>query len=635
MKFLQPADLESYCQLLQQQKKEKCTMPCVRICFGTGCLANGSQKVYEAFKKEALERGLCLQVDISVNSTGCHGFCEHGPLVSVEPGNIFYQKVRPEDVPEIVEETILKGNVVKHLLYRDPNTKKFAISDKDVPFYAHQTRIALRHSGAINPEKIDDYIAVGGYKGLAKALSITPLHIVQTIIDSGLRGRGGGGFLTGRKWQAARNAEDPLRYVVANGDEGDPGAFMDRSLMEGDPYCIIEGMTIGAFAIGAQKGFIYVRNEYPLAVKHLGMAIRDAREAGLLGKNILGSGFSFDIELYRGGGAFVCGESTALMASIEGRVGVPRVKYIRSTEKGLWDHPTVLNNVETWANVPAIIDKGVSWFRQYGTEASPGTKIFSLVGKIKNSGLVEVPMGTPLRSIIFNIGGGILKNRSLKAVQTGGPSGGCIPESLLDLPVDFDRLAGVGSMMGSGGMIVMDDHTCMVDVARYFIDFLVTESCGKCAPCREGLVEMQTILHRLTEGRGEKGDTSRLKTIAQFLPDTALCGLGKTASNPVLSTLRYFPEEYEEHENQHFCRAGVCSRMYTPSIIRSKCIGCGACQANCVASAITGKDRDIRVIHADKCITCGTCLDMCRFNAIHISPVHEECAATAKGRDKS
>lgn len=619
MTFNTPSDLREYRRKLQEEKTAA-TIPSVRICFGTGCIASGSRDVYRAFEKELKERKLNVNLQISLDSTGCHGFCEHGPLVTINPGNIFYQKVKPSDVQSIIDETILGQKTISHLLYRDPNTKKSTTEAQQIPFYSHQTRIALRNSGELNPEKIDDYILADGYEALLRAFETGPEHVLQEIIDSGLRGRGGGGFSTGKKWQSARKIESDIRYVVANGDEGDPGAFMDRSLMEGDPHSVIEGMAIGAYVIGANQGFIYVRDEYPLAVKHLSMAIKEARKVGLLGNNILGSGFSFDIEVYRGGGAFVCGESTALMASIEGRVGVPRVKYIRSTEKGLWEKPTVLNNVETWANIPPIISKGASWFRSLGTETSPGTKIFSLVGKVKNSGLVEVPMGTTLRTIIFDIGGGTLKNRPFKAVQTGGPSGGCIPESFLDLPVDFDHLADVGSMMGSGGMIVMDERSCMVDVARYFVDFLVTESCGKCTPCREGLMEMQRILHKLTRGKGEAGDTERLRAIAENMPETALCGLGKTAANPVLSTLRYFSEEYEEHEKEHFCRAGVCQGMYEPFILRNKCIGCGACQANCSTGAISGNDRDIRKIDHDKCITCGMCLEVCRFEAIEPRP---------------
>lgn len=590
----------------------------VRVCCGTGCRANGSLEVLEEFKRLISRESYSTDRPVVAGPTGCHGFCEHGPIVIIEPGNIFYQQVQKSDVEEIFNRTIREGILIKRLLYSDPATGKESATTDDVPFYARQSRRVLSLSGTVDPESISGYISHGGYSALEKALSMDPRSVIEEIKSSGLRGRGGGGFPTGMKWESCSGSDEKVRYVVANGDEGDPGAFMDRSLMEGDPHSILEGMIIGGYAIGACKGFIYVRAEYPLAVDHLDKAIRQAREKGYLGDNIMGSGFSFDIETYKGGGAFVCGESTALMASIEGKVGEPRVKYIRSTRKGLWGKPTVLNNVETWANIPFIILEGSTTFKELGTPDSPGTKIFSLVGKVKNSGLVEVPMGIRLSEIVYDIGGGTRKDRPLKAIQTGGPSGGCIPATMLDLPVDFDSLAEAGSMMGSGGMIVMDDRSCMVDVARYFIDFLVEESCGKCTPCRDGLREMQSILNRLTGGQAKKGDVTRLAEMAECLPHTALCGLGKTASNPVLSTLRYFPEEYREHEEEHFCRSGICKGMFSLSIDPSKCRGCHACSRECPAGAILGEPGKAHTIDKTKCISCGTCMETCRFDAIMI-----------------
>jgi len=555
------------------------------------------------------------EVEATAKFTGCHGFCERGPIVIVSPGEIFYQNVKPKDVNEIVQRTILEGEVVERLLYRDPVTKKTFKKDHEIPFYANQHRLVLRRSGHIDPTSIEDYIATDGYEGLALALELGPDEIIRRVTDSYLRGRGGGGFRTGYKWKSCRDAEDFPKYVIANGDEGDPGAFMDRSLMEGDPHSVIEGMIIGAYAIGAREGYIYVRNEYPLAVRRLEIAIEKAREWGLLGKNILGSAFDFDIQICKGGGAFVCGESSALMRSIEGFPGVPRVKYIHATEQGLWDKPTVLNNVETWANVPIILMKGVEWYKTLGTDRNHGTKIFALVGKVKNTGLVEVPMGVTLRKIIYDIGGGTLKDKAFKAVQTGGPSGGCIPASLLDLPVDFDTLVKSGSMMGSGGMIVMDERSCMVDVAKYFIDFLVEESCGKCTPCREGLKVLQKLLHDLSEGKGSLKDVALLEDMAKELSKTALCGLGKTAANPVLSTLKYFHEEYEEHVDG-YCRAGVCQGLFVANINQGSCIGCGQCAKVCPAKAISGEVRKPHVVDALKCVGCGQCMDICPTNSI-------------------
>ena len=611
-----PGKLEEYRESLP--KKDEISKVRVRVCAGTGCISSGSEAVYEAFIVEAQKKGMELGVDFRADKTGCHGFCENGPIVQIDPVNIFYQHVKPEDVPEIFEKTIIKGETVERLVYRDPETKKRCINESSIPFYAHQQRIILKRTGHIDPTEINDYIAEGGYAGLSRALSMTPAEIVAEVTASGLRGRGGGGFPTGVKFESARIIDSEKKYVLANGDEGDPGAFMNRSLMEGDPHSILEGMIIGAYAVGSNFGHIYVRNEYPLAVKNLRKAIEDARKLELLGKNILGSGFDFDIEITRGGGAFVCGESTALMTSIEGFAGVPRVKYIRSTEKGLWEVPTVLNNVETWANIPNIIRIGSKWFSNIGIENNTGTKVFSLVGKIKNSGLVEVPLGTTLRKIIFNIGGGVINNREFKAVQSGGPSGGCLPASKLDTPVDFDHLREAGSMMGSGGLIIMDDHTCMVDVAKYFIDFLVDECCGKCAPCREGLKVMQTLLKGLTSGNAKEGDVILLKEIAEQIKVTSLCGLGQTAANPVLSTMKYFPDEYQEHEKESFCRSGVCSGLYALEIDPQTCTGCGICAKVCPAQAISGEKKKVHNIDKSLCITCGSCIDACRFNAIKV-----------------
>jgi NADH-quinone oxidoreductase subunit F len=619
MKRLKTADaLEQFrAQILNQRDPEK---PCISVCGGTGCLALKAADVIAAFQKEIKERGLDNKVAVKV--TGCPGFCERGPLVVIEPENIFYQRVRSEDVGEIISETIEKGRVVDRLLYQDPETGKKIVKESDVPFYKKQRRLLLARNSMIDPNSIEDYLMLGGYAALGKALfEMSSEEIVEEIKKSGLRGRGGGGFRTGVKWETCRNApsSEGTRYIICNADEGDPGAFMDRSLMEGNPHSIVEGMIIGAYAIGAHQGYIYIRNEYPLAVKNAQIAIRQAEEYGLLGKNILGSGFDFSIRINRGGGAFVCGESTALMASLEGKVGEPRAKYVHTVEKGLWEQPTNLNNVETWANVPLIITNGAGWYTKIGTEGSKGTKIFSLVGKINNTGLVEVPMGITLREIIYDIGGGISKGKKFKAVQTGGPSGGCIPEALLDLQVDFDALTKAGSMMGSGGMIVMDEGNCMVDIAKYFITFLEGESCGKCLPCREGLKRMREILTDITEGRGKEGDIELLEHLSATLIDCSLCALGSTAANPVLSTIRYFRDEYEAHIRDKKCPAGVCKELITYNIIEEKCPGCGLCIKACPMSAITstGKKKPV-VLDQEKCIKCGACYDACKLDAIEI-----------------
>jgi len=529
----------------------------ITICNGTGCQAHGCKAVTAAFHEEVKKQNLAGKVEIK--SIGCPGFCERGTLVVIKPRDIFYQRVRDKDVPEIIAETIGKGNVVNRLLFTDRKTDEKVTYEHEVPFYKRQMRLIIGNNGLIDPTSIDDYLAIGGYAALAKALKMTPEAIIEEIQISCLRGRGGGGFPTANKWESTRKAHGDTKYVIANADEGDPGAFMDRALVEGNPHSVLEGMIIGAYAIGSNHGYVYIRNEYPMAVRHVRAAIEQAEEYGILGENILGSGFDFAIRVSRGGGAFVCGESTALMASLEGKVGEPRAKYVHTSEQGLWGQPTNLNNVETWANVPLIINNGADWYRKIGTENSKGTKIFSLVGNITNTGLVEVPMGITLREIIYDIGGGIPNGRKFKAVQTGGPSGGVIPESLLDLPVDFDELDKVGSMMGSGGMIVMDDKTCMVNIANYFVTFLEGESCGKCVPCREGLQQMKHILTRITEGQGKKGDIELLEELSETLVDAALCALGRTAPNPVLSTIKYFRDEYEAHIKDKKCPAGVCN----------------------------------------------------------------------------
>jgi NADH-quinone oxidoreductase subunit F len=588
---------------------------CIAICTGTGCLAGGCKQVVNAFREEIERQGLADEVDI--RTTGCHGFCERGPLVVIHPRGIFYQRLSAQDVPEVISETIVKGRVVDRLLYEDPQTAEKIVYERDVPFYKLQKRLVLGDNGFIDPTSIEDYIARGGYGALARALhTMQPEEIIDTIKKSGLRGRGGAGFPTGRKWESCRKAEGEPKYVICNADEGDPGAYMNRSTLEGNPHLVLEGMVIGAYAIGSHEGYIYIRHEYPLALENIALAMEAMRAYGPLGENILGSGFDFDIRIARGGGAFVCGESSALMRSLEGDVGEPRAKYVRSVDRGLWDKPSTLNNVETWANVPHIINKGLEWYTSIGTEGSKGTKIFSLVGKVNNTGLVEVPMGITLREIIFDIGGGIPDGKKFKAVQTGGPSGGCIPESLLDLPVDFDELTKVGSMMGSGGMIVMDERTCMVDMARYFLSFLREESCGKCTPCREGIARSLEILNRICNGEGRPDDITLLEELGELLKGFSLCALGRTAANPVLSTIRYFRDEYEAHIHDHRCPAGVCKALITYSIDPEKCTGCTACARQCPQKAITGEKKAAHTIDQSLCIKCGVCLDTCKFDAV-------------------
>ena len=596
--------------LLQRRDPDK---PCVRVCLGTGCRARASADVMTSFKDEIERQG--LEIQVNCKQTGCHGFCERGPVIVIGPKEIFYQKVKPSDVPEIVSKTLLNGEVVDRLLYIDPTGQK-ALYEHEVPFYKKQTRLVLAYNGRIDPTNIFDYIAIGGYQALARAITTMSCEeIISTIEKSGLRGLGGGGFPTGRKWRLCKEAHGDVRFVIGNGDEGDPGAFSDRSLMEANPHSILEGMIIGAYAIGASQGYLYVRAEYPLALKHLQMAIDRAREYGFLGNNIFNSRFDFDIKINRGGGAFVCGESSALMSSIEGKMGEPRAKYIHTVERGLWNQPTNLNNVKTWANVPLIIKNGADWYAKIGTERSKGTGIFSLVGKVNNTGLVEIQMGTPLKTIIYDIGGGITGGKRFKAVQTGGPSGGCIPEELLDLTVDFERLTEAGSMMGSGGMIVMDEDTCMVDVARYFLDFLQNESCGKCVPCREGIKRMLEIVTKITKGQAGEEDLELLQDLARVVKDFSLCGLGQTAPNSVLSTLMYFRDEYDAHIRDKKCPAGICRDLITYAILEDKCTGCGACLKLCPQQAIDAYGL-IHTIDPAKCIRCGICRDACTFQAI-------------------
>ncbi|HEB76106.1 MAG TPA: NADH-quinone oxidoreductase subunit NuoF [Nitrospirae bacterium] len=589
------------------------------LCGGTGCIATGSLKVRDALIEELKQRR--LEDEISVTLTGCNGFCAQGPILIVHPDEIFYQKLKPEDVPYLVEEHLLKGRPVEKFMYREPLEKTTVPSMNEIPFFKYQVLRALRNKGLIDPEKIEDYIARDGYMAAAKALTeMTPAEIIKELKDSGLRGRGGAGFPTGLKWELCSMARGDQKYILCNGDEGDPGAFMDRSIMEADPHVVLEGMIIGAKAIGATKGYIYVRAEYPLAVKRLQLAIDQAREMGLLGDDILNSGFSLDIEIYEGAGAFVCGEETALMRSLEGKRGMPIPRPPFPVNQGLWGKPTVLNNVETYANIPQIILNGGDWFRSLGTEKSTGTKVFALTGAVNNIGLIEVPMGIPLRRIIFDIGGGIKKGRRFKAVQLGGPSGGCIPEDLLDTPVTYEDIVKTGAIVGSGGMVVMDDYNCMVNVAKFFLEFTADESCGKCPPCRIGTRVMLDKLIDITEGRGRAGDIELLEDLAGDIIRTSLCGLGQTAPNPVLTTIRYFRDEYESHIDQHWCKAGVCRELSTFYIDAEACTGCGACARACPQDAITGERKKPHVIDQTLCIKCRTCYEKCKFNAVKVGP---------------
>lgn len=602
--------------LLQKNGREKSR---IIVCNGTGCLARGSMDVAAALTRELAENAPAISLNLAVKKVGCHGLCEKGPLVIIFPENIYYTAVTADDAPEIVRETILERKKVERLLYR-PGANEEAVSDyREIPFYAGQSRLALRHVGTVDPLDLSDYIRAGGYGALFKAFAeMTPSAVIDEVEKSGLRGRGGGGFSTGKKWRTAAAVDAPRRYVVCNGDEGDPGAFMDCSIMEGAPHNLIEGMIICAYAVGASRGYIYVREEYPRALQHLKQALAQAREANLLGENIGGTEFSFDITINRGAGAFVCGESTALMQSVEGKVGEPRAKYIRSAERGLFGLPTVLNNVETFVNIPQIISEGAAVFASTGSPGNTGTKVFSVVGKVKNTGLVEVPMGTSLRRIIFDLCGGIIDDRPFKAVQTGGPSGGCLPEGLLDLPVDFDSLVARGSMMGSGGMIVMDDTTCMVDVARYFTSFLASESCGKCSPCRFGLAQMQHILERICRGEGVAADLEDLEKLLALLENGSLCGLGRSAANPVRSTLNYFRDEYLAHIEKKKCPAAVCRNLISYHI-SAECTGCRRCARSCPQKAISGARKEQHHINDQICNRCGLCRALCNFAAITVS----------------
>jgi NADH-quinone oxidoreductase subunit F/NADP-reducing hydrogenase subunit HndC len=581
------------------------------------CLHDRAPGLIPALEAELKQRG--LEGEIRVVEAGCRGFCSMGPVLVIEPDGIFYIGVQPADVPELVEETLVKGRVVERLTYKEPATRERIPYYEDIPFHSKQVRIVLRHCGLINPESIEEYIAVGGYQALAKALaSMTPEEVIKEIKESELRGRGGAGFSTGRKWESARKAEGEIKYMLVNGDEGDPNCFMDRALMEADPHSILEGMIIGAYAAGAHQGFFYIPFEHTLSVRHTRTAIEQALEYGLLGEDILGSGFNFNVELRLGAHSFVGGESTALMHAVEGKASEPRPKHIHTTEKGVWGRPSCLNNVKTLSIVPEIINRGADWYASIGTETSKGTQVFSLAGKINNVGLAEVPMGITIRELVFEVGGGIPKGREFKAIQIGGPSGGFLPADLLDMPMDYETLAEAGSMMGTGGVIIADDRTCVIDTALYFLDFLQDESCGKCAPCREGVKRMYEILTRITEGQGEMEDLETLETLANAVKATSLCGLGKSAPNPVLSTLRYFHDEYVAHIEDKKCPAGVCKELIEYYVIEDLCNGCGVCRRKCPQEAISGKKKEVHVIDQTLCIKCGICRDVCKFDAVAV-----------------
>jgi NADH:ubiquinone oxidoreductase subunit F (NADH-binding)/(2Fe-2S) ferredoxin/ferredoxin len=589
--------------------------PRVSVCCGTGCRVHGSMDVIEAFRREI--DGRSLNGDISVVGTGCHGFCEKGPVVVLKPSGVFYQGVAVDDVPEIVAESVLNGAVIDKLTYVDPVSEARIVHEEDVPFYRQQQRLVLDLNGDIDPTNIEDYIAFGGYAALSKALDqMKPEEVIEEVTQSGLRGRGGAGFPAGVKWRLCREAEGDVKYIICNADEGDPGAYMDRSIMEGNPHRVLEGMIIGAYAIGAQEGYVYIRNEYPLAVENLRIAMEQAKEYGFLGQNILGSDFDLSVKIRPGSGAFVCGEETALMASIEDRIGEPRPRPPYPAQRGLWGKPTNINNVETWANVPIVIDRGGEWYSQMGTDQSKGTKIFSLVGNINNTGLVEVPMGATLSEIIYDIGGGIPGDKKCKAVQLGGPSGGCVPSEHFDVPIDYESLGELGAIMGSGGMVVCDEGTCMVEFARYFMDFVQQESCGKCVPCRLGTRAMLEVLTRITRGEGQEGDIEYLEELGQQIRESSLCGLGQTAPNPVLSTLRYFRDEYEAHIHDNCCPSHVCRDLTHYTIDPEKCTGCGRCLRNCPAEAISGEKKQAHIIDEEKCIKCGSCYELCKFDAV-------------------
>ena len=587
----------------------------ILICGGTGCHASESEKIVKNFEEQIKKNNLEGKVFASIS--GCFGFCEKGPIVKIFPENVFYVNVKPEDVNDIFTQHILHGQKVTRLLYEDPILKEKIETDEDISFYKLQQRVALRNSGLINPEKIEEYIAAGGYQAISKVFTeMTPQQVIAEMISSGLRGRGGAGFSTGKKWEFASKYQSDEKFVICNADEGDPGAFMDRSIMEGDSHSVIEGMIIAAYAIGANQGFVYIRAEYPLAVHRLEIAIDQARKMGLLGKDILGSGFDFDISIRLGAGAFVCGEETALIHSLQGLRGEPGTKPPFPAESGLWSKPTIVNNVETLANVPVIFTRGAEWFNSIGTKTSKGTKVFALAGKVNNVGLVEVPMGTTLREIIYGIGGGIKDGAEFKSAQTGGPSGGCIPKQYLDTPIDYESLASIGSMMGSGGMIIMSEHDCMVNIARFYMEFIVEESCGRCVPCRIGNKRMYEILTGITEGKGTIEDLQELRALSETIIDTSLCGLGQTAPNPVLSTMKYFMDEYEAHVIDKRCPAGVCQKLMKYEILPEKCIGCTSCARNCPVNCISGSVKQLHTIDQSKCIKCGACMTRCKFGAV-------------------